>query len=58
MPSRCASLRILIAVSPDNVAQMSPCCLAERDRLYLFTNTRPRVNRKIALAVANVPGRK
>jgi hypothetical protein len=63
------------SVSPDNVAQMSPCFVAERvegilpsmegkdasgtpmprNRLYLFTNIGPRLNQKIALAVADVP---
>lgn len=45
------------SVSPDNAAQMSPCFVAEADCLYLFTNIGPRLNQKIALAVADTPGR-
>lgn len=41
--------------SPDNVAQMSPCFIAEGNRLYLFTNVGPRLNQKIALAIAEIP---
>jgi len=43
------------SVSADNVAQMSPCFISEGDRLYLFTNVGPRLNQKIALAVADTP---
>jgi lysophospholipase L1-like esterase len=41
------------SVSPDNVAQMSPCLLAEDGRFYLFTNVGPRLHQKIALATAD-----
>jgi len=41
-------------VSPDNVAQMSPCFLEAGDKIYMFTNIGPRLNQKIALAVAEV----
>jgi hypothetical protein len=40
--------------SPDNVAQMSPCFLEAKDKIYLFTNIGQRLNQKIALAVAEV----
>ena len=46
------------SVSPDNVAQMSPCFVTEGNRLYLFTNIGPRLNQKIALAVADIPLRR
>ena len=39
-------------VSPDNVAQMSPCFLEENGKVYMFTNIGPRLHQKIALAVA------
>lgn len=42
---------------PDNVAQMSPCFLAADGKLYMFSNIGPRLNQKIALAVAEVDGR-
>jgi len=42
--------------SPDNVAQMSPCFLEVKDRIYMFTNIGPRLNQKIALAVADADG--
>lgn len=45
------------SVSLDNVAQMSPCFIAEDNRLYLFTNIGPRLNQKIALAIADLPAR-
>ncbi len=41
--------------APDNAAQMSPCLVTEGSRLYLFTNIGPRLNQKIALALADVP---
>lgn len=44
--------------SPDNVAQMSPCLVAEGSQLYLFTNVGPRLNQKIALAIADIPADK
>ena len=34
---------------------MSPCFVAEGNRLYLFTNIGPRLNQKIALAIADIP---
>jgi hypothetical protein len=37
---------------PDNVAQMSPCFLEADGKIYMFTNIGPRLNQKIALAVA------
>jgi hypothetical protein len=40
------------SVSPDNVAQMSPCFVEENGKLYLFTNIGPRLHQKIALAIA------
>lgn len=43
------------SLSADNVAQMSPCFIAEGNRLYLFTNVGPRLNQKIALAIADIP---
>jgi hypothetical protein len=43
------------SLAPDNVAQMSPCFVAEGSRLYLFTNVGRRLNQKIALAVADFP---
>ena len=43
--------------SPDNVAQMSPCFVTEGNRLYLFTNIGPRLNQKIALAIADIPAK-
>jgi len=46
------------SLSPDNVAQMSPCLVAEGSRLYLFTNVGPRLNQKIALAIADIPADK
>ncbi len=45
------------SVSPDNVAQMSPCFVTEGSRLYLFTNIGPRLNQKIALAIADIPAK-
>lgn len=36
----------------DNVAQMSPCFLEADGKIYMFTNIGPRLNQKIALAVA------
>ena len=43
--------------SPDNVAQMSPCFLEANGQIYMFTNIGPRLNQKIALAVAEVDAR-
>ncbi len=43
------------SVSSDNVAQMSPCFVTEGNRLYLFSNVGPRLNQKIALAIAEIP---
>ncbi|MCU0916561.1 MAG: hypothetical protein MUC88_18655 [Planctomycetes bacterium] len=43
------------AVSPANEAVMSPCMVAEGNRLYMFLNIGPRLHNKIALAVAEVP---
>jgi hypothetical protein len=40
--------------SPDNVAQMSPCFLEANGKIYMYTNIGPRLNQKIALAVAEV----
>ena len=40
--------------SPDNVAQMSPCFLEEKGKIYMYTNIGPRLRQKIALAVAEV----
>jgi len=40
------------SVSPDNLAQMSPCLVEEDGMFYLFTNIGPRLHQKIALAVA------
>ncbi len=40
------------AVSPTNAAVMSPCFIAEGNKLYLFYNIGPRLNQKIALATA------
>lgn len=40
--------------SRDNVAQMSPCFLEANGKVYMFTNIGPRLNQKIALAVAEV----
>ena len=37
---------------PENVAQMSPCFLTRDDKIYMYTNIGPRLNQKIALAVA------
>lgn len=37
---------------PDNVAQMSPCFVEANGKIYMFTNIGPRLNQKIALAVA------
>jgi hypothetical protein len=42
---------------PDNVAQMSPCFVKANGKIYMFTNIGPRLNQKIALAVAEVNGR-
>lgn len=36
----------------DNPSVMSPCFVAEGDKLYLFLNTGPRLKNKIALAVS------
>lgn len=41
---------------PDNVAQMSPCFLEANGKIYMFTNIGPRLNQKIALAVADADG--
>ena len=41
--------------SPDNVAQMSPCFLEANGKIYMFTNIGPRLNQKIAMAVAEPP---
>jgi len=41
------------SAGPDNVAQMSPCIVKEKGKLYLFTNIGPRLNQKIALATAD-----
>ena len=43
--------------SPDNVAQMSPCFLEANGKIYMFTNIGPRLNQKIALAVADANDR-
>ncbi len=43
------------AVSADNEAVMSPCIVAEGDKLYMFVNIGPRLHNRIALAVADVP---
>ena len=40
--------------SPENVAQMSPCFLEANGKIYMYTNIGPRLNQKIALAVAEV----
>jgi hypothetical protein len=40
------------SAAPDNVAQMSPCFLTQGDTIYMYTNIGPRLNQKIALAVA------
>jgi len=40
--------------SPDNVAQMSPCFLEINGKVYMYTNIGPRLQQKIALAVADV----
>ena len=37
---------------PENVAQMSPCFLEAQGKIYMYTNIGPRLNQKIALAVA------
>jgi len=37
---------------PNNVAQMSPCFLEAQGKIYMYTNIGPRLNQKIALAVA------
>jgi len=37
---------------PHNVAQMSPCFLEAQGKIYMYTNIGPRLNQKIALAVA------
>ena len=42
---------------PDNVAQMSPCFVEANGKIYMFTNIGPRLNQKIALAVAEVNSR-
>jgi predicted GH43/DUF377 family glycosyl hydrolase len=44
------------SVSPNNVAQMSPCFVEEAGKLYLFTNIGPRLHQKIALAIADAKG--
>lgn len=41
------------SASPGNVAQMSPCFLEEKGKIYMYTNIGPRLNQKIALAVAD-----
>jgi hypothetical protein len=46
------------SIAPDNVAQMSPCFITEGNRIYLFTNVGPRLNQKIALAIADIPAEK
>ncbi|HEY3415820.1 MAG TPA: hypothetical protein VGM23_02955, partial [Armatimonadota bacterium] len=38
------------SVSPENVAQMSPCFLEEGGKLYMFTNIGPRLHQTIAWA--------
>jgi hypothetical protein len=43
------------SASPDNVAQMSPCFLTRGDTIYMYTNIGPRLNQKIALALAAEP---
>ena len=43
------------SVSPDNVAQMSPCLVTKGSQPYIFTNIGPRLNQKIALTVADIP---
>ncbi len=43
------------AVSASNEAVMSPCIIAEGNKLYMFINIGPRLHNKIALAVADVP---
>jgi hypothetical protein len=40
------------SASPNNVAQMSPCFLTHNNLIYMYTNIGPRLNQKIALAVA------
>jgi hypothetical protein len=42
--------------SPNNVAQMSPCFLEADSKIYMFTNIGPRLNQKIALAMAESTG--
>ena len=37
---------------PGNVAQMSPCFLPGNGKIYMYTNVGPRLNQKIAVAVA------
>jgi hypothetical protein len=43
--------------SPGNVAQMSPCFLEAQGKIYMYTNIGPRLNQKIALAVAEADAR-
>ena len=38
----------------ENVAQMSPCIVEEKGKLYLFTNIGPRLRQNIALATADL----
>lgn len=45
-------------VSPTNPAVMSPTILEEDGRLYLYFNVGPRLQNKIALAIATPKGRK
>lgn len=40
------------AAGLDNVAQMSACFLKDNGKLYMFVNIGPRLNQKIALAIA------
>ena len=42
------------SASPDDVAQISPCFLTQGHTIYMYTNIGPRLNQKIALAVATV----
>jgi len=36
---------------------MSPCFLEAQGRIYMYTNIGPRLNQKIAVAVAEAEGR-
>jgi hypothetical protein len=42
-------------VSPDNPAVMSPCLIEDEGRWYMFFNIGPRLQNKIALAIAEPP---